>query len=154
MILGQDGRRIGGWVRFWAWNRRIARELLEREPAPGRDYALTEVVHCGSRNEHGVGAALKECTNRYLQRAVEVSAAKVIVLTGSTALHAFQDKIDIHLDDGLLWGPGDLAGRRRCVIWLPHPNARGPRKGLVDNLGPERADVARSLLQSTDPERC
>ena len=140
-------------MRFWACVRRIACELLEREPTPGRDYALTEVVHCGSRNEHGVGAALEECTNRYLQRAVAVSAAKVIVLTGSTALRAFQDKIDIQLDDGL-WGPGDLAGQWRCVIWLPHPNARGPRKGLVDNLGPERADVARSLLQSTDPERC
>jgi hypothetical protein len=30
----RTGRRIGRWVSFWAWTRRIAAELLEREPVP------------------------------------------------------------------------------------------------------------------------
>jgi hypothetical protein len=37
------GRRAG--PKFWRWTQGIARELLGREPEPGADYALTEVVH-------------------------------------------------------------------------------------------------------------
>jgi hypothetical protein len=146
----RTGRRVGGWVRFWGWTRRIAGELLDREPTPGWDYALTEVVHCGSQQEHGVSSALQACTSRYLRGVLHASAARVIVLTGRTALRAFQAEIGLHLNDGL-WGPGELAGMTRCVIWLPHPNARGPKKGLVENLGPRRADVARSQLRTGDP---
>lgn len=38
-----DGCRIGHAVRYWSWTRKVARELLGREPQPGWDYALTEV---------------------------------------------------------------------------------------------------------------
>jgi hypothetical protein len=144
------GRRVGEWVRYWAWARRIAGELLEREPVPGWDYALTEVVHCASRQEHGVSAAVQACTSRYLGRVLGASAARIIVLTGGTALRAFQAETGLHLRDGL-WGPGELAGMTRCVIGLPHPNARGPKKGLAENLGAHRAKVARSQLRVGDP---
>jgi hypothetical protein len=64
----RSGRRAGPAVAFWRWTQAIARELLGREPAPGEDYALTEVVHCGSQGEAGVAAALGTCTSRYLRR--------------------------------------------------------------------------------------
>jgi hypothetical protein len=64
----RSGRRTGRAVPFWRWTQGIARELLGRKPAPGDDYALTEVVHCGSQSETGVAAALGTCTSRYLRR--------------------------------------------------------------------------------------
>jgi hypothetical protein len=49
--LRLDGSRRP--VRFWIEVRQRAIELLERDVQPGSDYALTEVVHCKSRNEEG-----------------------------------------------------------------------------------------------------
>lgn len=70
---------------------------------PGRDYALTEVVHCGGRGEHGVSDAVPVCTSRYLLRVLHASAASVIVLTGASALRAFQAGTSVQVTDGL-WG--------------------------------------------------
>src|SRR5258708_7062718 len=50
--LRHDGSRVP--VRFWIEVRQRAKELFEREVIGGRDYALTEVVHCKSRGEAGV----------------------------------------------------------------------------------------------------
>lgn len=44
---------VGKAVRYWVWTLASAHELLLRPPSPGHDYALTEVVHCGSLNEQG-----------------------------------------------------------------------------------------------------
>lgn len=144
----KDGQRIGRWVSYWAWNRRIARELLQREPAPGHDYALTEVVHCGSRGEYGVNDALPECARRYLRRVVRASAASVIVLAGSKAKQGFQSEVGIRLIDGF-YGPTEVEGRSRCVIALPHPNARGPLKGAAANLGEPTIEIVRSSLRTS-----
>lgn len=145
----QGGQRIGRWVSYWAWARRRASELLDRQPVPGTDYALTELVHCGSRDEHGVDDALAMCTQLYLSRVLSLAAAKVFVLTGKKARSAGEAMLGIHLDDRL-WGPGELLGRRRCVIALPHSNERGSLKSIDANLGPERSDVVRAFLKRSD----
>jgi len=87
------GRRAGAAVPFWRWTRGIARELLGREPAPGDDYALTEVVHCGSQRETGVAAALGTCASRYLRRVLAVSPAGVVVVVGATARGVFESQL-------------------------------------------------------------
>jgi len=84
------GRQVGAAVPFWRWTCGIARELLGREPAPGNDYALTEVVHCGSQRETGVAAALGTCASRYLRRVLAVSPAGVVVVVGATARGVFE----------------------------------------------------------------
>ena len=145
----QDGQRIGRWVSYWAWARKRASELLDRQPAPGRDYALTELVHCGSRDEHGVDNVLATCTRLCLSRVLSLAAAKVFVLTGKKAQSTGEAMPGIHLDHRL-WGPGELLGRERCVIALPHSNERGSLKGIDANLGPERADVVRAFLKRSD----
>jgi hypothetical protein len=50
---------------------------------PGQDYALTEVVHCGSGVERGVDEALETCSSRYLKRVISLSPAKLLVLVGT-----------------------------------------------------------------------
>ncbi len=61
--LQRDGS-YGKATRFWVAVRKHASDLLEkdiRSVRPGVDYALSEVVHCKSREEEGVKEALKEC---------------------------------------------------------------------------------------------
>jgi hypothetical protein len=84
----RTGRRVGGWVRFWAWTRRIVGELLDREATPGWDYALTEVVHCGSQQERGVSSALQSCASRYLRRVWVQAAVKPARISGQAAVRA------------------------------------------------------------------
>lgn len=48
-------------VKYWTHVRERATELLERAAVEGRDFALTEVVHCKSRNQDGVKDALPVC---------------------------------------------------------------------------------------------
>ena len=58
--LQKDGSFSRNWVRCWAAARSRAAELLEKERAlntRGLDFALTEAVHCKSRNEVGVKEA-------------------------------------------------------------------------------------------------
>jgi uracil-DNA glycosylase len=63
-----------------------ARELIpERQPRPGRNYALTEVVRCKSRNERGVEEARLICSGRYLERTLDASRADVVVFLGMRA---------------------------------------------------------------------
>ena len=50
-------------VAYWVAVRARARELI-RNAVPGRDYALTEVVHCKSKDEVGVASASEECSGR------------------------------------------------------------------------------------------
>ena len=64
-------RSYGRSVRFWSAVRHRAIELLGRDVTPGMDYALTEIVHCKSRNEIGVKHAQVECVESYLLRVLE-----------------------------------------------------------------------------------
>ena len=68
----RDGRRTlqrdGNYskaVQFWAEVRGRAAELYETQKVTlGRDYVLSEVVHCKSRENEGVELAVKECADR------------------------------------------------------------------------------------------
>ena len=113
------------WVRYWASIRARACELLGKnrnEIQVGYDYAITEIVHCKSRDELGVKEATSICGDRYFQRILDVSNAKVIVVLGKLAenwirlTYKIGEKRIEMLDDGNL------------VVFLPHPNSRGKKK--------------------------
>ena len=57
------GNRGAKPIRYWLWARARARELLLREALPGVDYAMTEVLDCGTQHEVGVTDALATCTD-------------------------------------------------------------------------------------------
>jgi len=146
----RDGSR-GGYVSFWGGILGLARELMGPSVTPGRDYALTEVVHCKSRSEIGVNGprgAIEPCGKRYLRRVVAVSGARVIVVLGSAARWSmerfFQDlgvPPDVKPQWGSVWGPIIVADRERFVVFMPHPNAHMKRtfvelvqKGDIERL--------------------
>jgi hypothetical protein len=87
---GEPLDRVGYWVSV----RARARELIA-DAVPGRDYALTEAVHCKSRDEVGVVAAA-EIARRHLGRVLAPSPAPVVIAEVSRAR------------DGLLWRTTDV----------------------------------------------
>ncbi len=114
-------------TRYWSSIKKRAEELIPDRPVqPGIDYALTEAVHCKSREEDGVADALKYCSKRYLLRVLEASAATVIMVMGEHAASAvtscFEMRPEPHLE-----GPIRLGDRDRHFAFLPHPNARKRR---------------------------
>jgi len=112
--------------KFWSSIRMRAMELYEREVVPGRDYALTEVVRCKSREENGVAEAKFECAGRYLLPTLEASGAAVIVALGAVAEWWVRRLVSF---EGPLSEVVRLGARERLFAVLPHPNAwRVPKK--------------------------
>ena len=135
----------GKSVHYWEWAKRCASEILPRAPVPGQDYALTEVVHCGSPSEDGVWKALQTCTSRYLQPVLANSPARVVVVVGAIAKFAFAEYLQVEAPDHLL-RPVELAGRERLFVVVPHPNSRGGNVPLSRHLTVEQLAQVRQAL--------
>lgn len=148
-LVDRYGNRHGHPVTYWRWAKRTAGELLRREVIPGQDYALTEVVHCGSKEEGGVAAARGVCTRRYLRRVLQLSPATVVIVVGGHARQSFREEFDVDLPVGEVWGPKELLGRRRLLAGLSHPSRVGVRWGLENALGQVNAAQLVDTLRPT-----
>ena len=141
--------RDGQWskhpVRFWSAAQARAREIWDRPVNPGVDYALTEVVHCKSRQERGVASALDHCADLYLGRVVSASPALVLVVFGRPAEAAVRRV----LLDGSTHpiAPVTIEGIERLVVFLPHPNAR-VRRTCLHVLGEDGLARVRDHLNT------
>ena len=144
-LTDRSGSRGTKPIRYWVWARARAAELLERRPMPGVDYALTEVVHCGTQHEAGVAEAFTTCVDLYFERVLLASAASLVICVGGWAHAAFKRAFNIDIEDHL-WGPSEIAGRVRFVAAVPHPGAFGSPKGLEPYLGSENLDRLRAEL--------
>jgi hypothetical protein len=132
ILDGIRSRGATGPTRFWIEVRSRARELIGNRPVePGRDYVLTEVVRCKSKNENGVPEALSICSGRYLERTLMATAAPVVVFLGTKAEQAAWDVLGVPRSVGIRCDQHVtrhvLAGTDRLIGFLPHPNHRGPR---------------------------
>jgi len=121
----KDGSPGKDFVKFWSMIRAHAAELLSsspREVTPGRDFAISEVVHCKSRKEYGVSDCVRECTKKYLEDLLTLSAARIIMVLGDVTMDALKlDKESMPLKK-------EWFGKTRYIVWLPHPNAWTARK--------------------------
>jgi hypothetical protein len=142
----RHGRR-GKPVPYWHWVKACANDLLDRDPIPGRDYALTEVVHCGSLAEFGVQSALRTCVTRYLLPVLAASPSVVVVVVGAVARDAFKQYLGLDMATHFL-GPLDLAGKRRLLVVVAHPSSFGGNKPLGAHLTPEElVQVRQAMVQ-------
>jgi hypothetical protein len=146
-LRAADGK-VGKFVAYWGSCRSRATEILGRAARPGLDYALTEVVHCGSQHEIGVWSAAAQCVPRYLERVLRLSPATVIIVVGAVARDIVRSMVPATADGGTAVGPILLAGRECHVLFLPHPNARGVPKGVAAALG-EQAEAVLLVLRAT-----
>lgn len=119
--------------------------------------ALTEIVHCKSKDEKGVEKAARTCyenhTKYVLQYFLESpTTPKVVVFVGAVArkiIKELANNIDPHVDYEDLasfcqheFGTGD--GKAR-FIFLPHPNARNWKSPKTGSL-PSLTDKARQAI--------
>lgn len=117
----------GNWVRYWGFIRSISRKLLGRENViPGIDYSLIEIVRCKSHNEYGVAQALDTCAEKYLQRTLSLSKAKVIVAVGDKSRNILSHKLNINFRENNHIEK-EIGGIKRIVFATPHSNARKKR---------------------------
>jgi hypothetical protein len=117
---------------------------LER---PGIDYAVTEVVHCKSRSEKfGVKDARSICADRYFREVLAAAGARVFVLLGRHAAWAAVKLLDV--TPGSVMQRTYFGGQERMTVILPHPNARGKKKSLIENIGATRMAELKAYLAS------
>lgn len=144
---GSRGKRIS----YWADVRPIAEALFDRAVVPGHDYAITEVVHCKSKREVGAGSAVSVCAPLYLERVLALSPASLVVVFGSIARNAVR-QVFAYPDPGRLSPELKIAGRKRRLVFLAHPNARKWRPEYPKQLPREELLEARlSLARSSTP---
>lgn len=91
---------------------------------------MSEIVHCKSHDEIGVGPAVSECSERYLRRLLDASAALVVVVVGRHARRAMR-KAPGPESGTPEWSA--LDGRHVDIFFVPHPAANG-RKKLRDTV--------------------
>lgn len=117
------------WKRMRVW----AGQLLRAHPNADSNFALTDAVHCASRQQAGVPEAVKRCATLYLQPIVEASVARLVICCGSAAVSGFNSATAgrVALKQGMSWGPAELWGAQRIVAAFPHP---ADRFRAVDNL--------------------
>ncbi len=137
--LKTDGRYIN--IQYWSFVKKRAEELLKRTPCPGTDYALTEIVHCKSKQEIGVKLkAIKKCAELYMDRILSLSAARVIIVIGAKAKKWFVVKYE--LDDQCKYQ--EKSGKH--YVFLPHPNARGGQKTINAHLSKCQIELVSGIL--------
>jgi hypothetical protein len=89
--IGLNGLRSEK-VDHWIWVRKYVSLILEKsieETSAIDDYVMTELVHCKSPNEEGVLEALKTCSDKWFQKIMAVSPAKLVFVAGAKAGEAF-----------------------------------------------------------------
>jgi hypothetical protein len=143
-LRAADGS-VGKYVSYWGSCKSRASELLGRPAVPGDDYALSEVVHCGSQHEIGVWSASSVCVPRYLQRVLALSPAVAVLIVGSVARGIARTLVPQLAAESHYVGPFSWSGRNRYVLFLPHPNARRVPKGIASFLGSDADPIMTSL---------
>ncbi len=152
-LRAPDGK-VGSYVAYWGSCKARASELLGRPAAPGSDYALTEVVHCGSQHEVGVLTAAAECVPRYLNRILSLSPAVVIVVVGAVARDIVRIRVPALAGASHHVGPVPWAGLKRHALFLPHPNARRVPKAIAPYLGENSGVILDSLRTAIASASC
>jgi hypothetical protein len=142
--LQKDGTYSGG-VNFWSAVRQRAAELFQRNVTPGIDYAITEIVHCKSVKEIGVKEAQNQCVQSYLQKVLQMAAARVVVVLGKQAKEVMQYEFNIPKDVSL-FGPIAIGGREKLITFLPHPSAFGIKK-FANCLKYDELESLRAFLR-------
>lgn len=154
----------------WAKTHERAIELLGTSAHPHLDYALTEIVHCKSKNGIGVVAkASSFCINKWMTDIFALSPAKVVILFGGKVRDQFAKPFlgasaDFGLDNNydalnqsqrskrdIIWS--DMGGKPRVIVFNWHPTAykSDSSKILKDVYGEKIVNWLSSVIRGNAP---
>jgi hypothetical protein len=123
----------------WKQTHARAIELLGEEAHPHFDYAITEIVHCKSKDARGVAEASSLCIEKWLKQIFQTSTAPVVIALGSKVrdfflrpVLGFDANFGLHKGYKLLSAQEralrdirltDFGGRIKLVVFNWHPTA-------------------------------
>jgi hypothetical protein len=73
----------------WQGIHNHAEDLIGAGCDPDKNYALTEIVHCKSKDAKGVEKASKKCSDTWLPKILDLSTSNVVLLTGTKVRNNF-----------------------------------------------------------------
>lgn len=154
-FLCQNGTYAPKEVVFWSLVQKRACELVD-QAAPGRDYVMTEIVHCKSQKEAGVTRAARHCFDRHFEAIIRLSPAPLVVVLGAKARDLlrkalelgprFGSKATVGLDEQANLAVRRLGGHDRVVSYLWHPTGMTARKTFALSY-PSRISELRRLVR-------
>ena len=113
-------------VRYWAEVKRQASRIYDFEARAGVDYTLTEVVHCKSRGRKGVSSASSTCGNLWLNRILDASGSRVLLILGDEAGEMLGQLLE--LDKTRILHRSVMCGSElRWVLFVPAPGSSKTR---------------------------
>jgi hypothetical protein len=90
-------------------------ELIGSNAHPHHNYAITEIVHCKSKDAKGVAEASSFCIEKWMEPIFTTSPAKVVVLLGSKVRDYYARPVLGAAEDfGSSKGYGDLSQKERA----------------------------------------
>jgi hypothetical protein len=139
-------------TRFWVSIHQRAVELLGESADPAVNYVMTEVVHCKSKSEIGVGQAAKTCSERYLDGVMRLTMAPILVVVGRQAHLRLKEKLATLPDatDPPYIFREVVGGLEREIIYLRHPSSYKGTKTIEGTHGPGELLRMRGLLKTAE----
>jgi hypothetical protein len=129
-IRMEDGsyKRLKG-VSFWSDVHNIARIVLNRDVQIGKDYAITEIIHCKTRTENGVNRkCYEQCLTKWFNQILDVAKnVRSIVVVGKNPRDYVGRFLQIENPQCYKWYECmTLFGRNYKLLFVDHHAARKP----------------------------
>lgn len=122
-FLTTSGEYVSKTNKYWLQSFRIGKEIFQNSFSMEQDILLTEVVHCKSKGEFGVPQAVSTCGNLYLNRILNLSPARIIVIAGAQARGRI---VEMRAAGEKQWDISDSFGRLpKSAVELAHLNRVG-----------------------------
>lgn len=126
----------------WKQTHARAIELLGKEAHPHLNYAITEIVHCKSKDARGVEAASTLCIEKWLEKIFQTSPASIVVALGSKVRDYFLHPIlSFDSEFGLHKGYSSLSQEIRSLRDIRLTDFGGSSKLIVFNWHPTAMEL-------------
>jgi hypothetical protein len=117
-------------------------ELIGSKAHPHHNYAITEIVHCKSKDAKGVAEASSFCIEKWMEPIFTTSPAKVVVLLGSKVRDYYAKPVlGAGNEFGSSQGYGELTQKERAVRDIFVETVGGVNRVFVFNWHPVHAGM-------------
>jgi hypothetical protein len=125
--LLRNGRYAERVTTTWNEIRNRANELLSNEADPARNYVMTEVVHCKSRQNRGADRASDTCADLYLDEIMRLTAAPIVAVVGQVAQRYIRRRFPQLPEPPAIHPQAELGRRLRTFLFIGQPGSHDDR---------------------------